>query len=352
MPPNEKQESTTPDSTSFASSLTEVHANTSRPKYYGSTHNQNPPVEKSEEPHESGLEPLMRTISSMSDANGKINEKTCDASSPTSAKEMDEAASISQRSTSCQLERPETSFRARPAFTEHLGKHREYWRDIILGVNDGLVSTFLLVSGVVGGGLPTNDILLTAVSGAIAGAVSMYAGEFIATKSQEEVMRGEIALEHLHIQNYRKDEILELSDLLEQIGISDDSEAGANLKQQMLDYYSIDGEALLKIMTALEFGVVEQERRSPCLAGVTSCTLFLLGSLPSVLPFALVVEPVHGLIAAAVGTGISLFVVGAIKSWATRGSWISAAMENLIFGGVGGSLAYGVGVGFDKLIHG
>lgn len=66
---------------------------------------------------------------------------------------------------------------------DHLGKHRQYWRDIILGVNDGLVSTFLLVAGVAGGGLSSIDILLTAISGAIAGAVSMFAGEFVATKS-------------------------------------------------------------------------------------------------------------------------------------------------------------------------
>jgi hypothetical protein len=58
----------------------------------------------------------------------------------------------------------------------HLGKHRQYWRDIILGVNDGLVSTFLLVTGVAGGGLSSIDILLTAISGALAGAVSMFAG--------------------------------------------------------------------------------------------------------------------------------------------------------------------------------
>lgn len=38
-------------------------------------------------------------------------------------------------------------------------------------VNDGLVSTFLLVAGVVGGGLATKDILLTAISGSLAGAV-------------------------------------------------------------------------------------------------------------------------------------------------------------------------------------
>lgn len=56
---------------------------------------------------------------------------------------------------------------------EHLGTSRQYWRDIILGVNDGLISTFLLVAGVAGGGLDSRDILLTGVAGALAGGVSM-----------------------------------------------------------------------------------------------------------------------------------------------------------------------------------
>lgn len=73
---------------------------------------------------------------------------------------------------------------------EHLSKHRQYWRDIILGVNDGLVSTFLLVAGVAGSGLTSTDILLTAIASSLAGAVSMAAGEFTATRSQNEVLQG------------------------------------------------------------------------------------------------------------------------------------------------------------------
>ena len=98
----------------------------------------------------------------------------------------------------------DSGYRQRPAFTEHLGKHRQYWRDIILGVNDGLVSMFLLVAGVVGGGMATRNILLTAVAGAIAGAVSMAAGEYMATKSQDEVFQGEIELEKEHIGTFAK----------------------------------------------------------------------------------------------------------------------------------------------------
>lgn len=88
-----------------------------------------------------------------------------------------------------------------PAHNEHLKRTRQYYRDMMLGVNDGLVSTLLLVAGVVGGGMGVKVVLLTAVSGAIAGAISMFAGEFVATKSQNEVMSGvSIALlTHIYI---------------------------------------------------------------------------------------------------------------------------------------------------------
>ena len=41
-------------------------------------------------------------------------------------------------------------------------------------------------------------VLLTAIAGAVAGGISMAAGEYLATKSQDEVFRGEMALEEEH----------------------------------------------------------------------------------------------------------------------------------------------------------
>ena len=49
--------------------------------------------------------------------------------------------------------------------------------------------------GVVGGGLDTDQVLLTALAGALAGAVSMAAGEYLATKSQDQVLEAELTLE-------------------------------------------------------------------------------------------------------------------------------------------------------------
>jgi VIT1/CCC1 family predicted Fe2+/Mn2+ transporter len=232
---------------------------------------------------------------------------------------------------------------------EHLGKHRQYWTTIILAVNDGLVSTFLLVAGVVGGGLGRTDVLLAAISSGIAGAVSMAAGQFLATKSQEQVLKGEIALESSHIRDYHSDEIDELRDLLAKIGLEDDEESG--LVNEVINHYEHNDGALLKLNAALEFGVIEEERRSPVAAAVISFFLFIAGALPSIIPFAFVSTTFAGLVASAVATGVGLMLVGCAKAWATRGKWYKEAMENLFVAAGGGGLAYGIGVAFEKVME-
>ncbi|KAL7548100.1 hypothetical protein ACHAWF_011390 [Thalassiosira exigua] len=286
-----------------------------------------------------------------------------------------------------------------PAHEEHLVKSRQYYRDMVLGVNDGLVSTFLLVAGVVGGGMDVEGVLLTAISGAIAGAISMFAGEYVATKSQNEVMEGEIKLEHDHIKKYHEEEMQELTSLFTLIGIPgsqsnlcfDQNERpvlSANavnvssaveaqkLRRRMTRYYASNPDALLKIMIALEFGVIvrdpcpelpinarvahshllvnklqDDEVRSPLVAGGTSLALFFMGALPSIIPFACIEDPVTGLIVAGLACAVGLLFVGAVKTWATRGSMWFASLENLMITAVGGAIAYGIGVGFQSLVR-
>jgi VIT1/CCC1 family predicted Fe2+/Mn2+ transporter len=130
------------------------------------------------------------------------------------------------------------------------------------------------------------------------------------------------------------------------IGITDE-----DLKEDLVVFYENNPESLLKIMKALEFGVVDEEERSPFWAGFTSGFLFLLGSLPSVLPFAFDVEPHTGLLTAAIGTISSLAIVGGIKTWATRSTFVTSAVENLVIAGLGGAIAYVVGAFFDHILR-
>ncbi len=217
-------------------------------------------------------------------------------------------------------------------------------RDIILGVNDGLVSTFLLVSGVVGGGLDAVDVLLTATAGAIAGMISMAVGEYLATKSQEEVFEAEIALEREHLIHHRQHEKDQLRDMLADIGLEGDG------LERVVEIVDADDEAMLNMHAALEFGVVDTERRNPIAAAVYSGLLFLSGALPSVLPFAFLDSTSAALAVAGILTGIGLIAVGAVKTMHTRKSPVRSAAENLAFGLVGGLLAFFVGRAFEQLI--
>ncbi|MDJ0924378.1 MAG: VIT1/CCC1 transporter family protein [Acidimicrobiia bacterium] len=229
-------------------------------------------------------------------------------------------------------------------YEPHVGQTRQYWRDIILGVNDGLVSTILLVAVVVGGGLTTSQVLLTAIGGAVAGAISMGAGEYLATKSQTEVLAREIKLERDHIRDHRDMEVAQLRDMLSDLGIADTDldEAVAILAR--------DDARLLNSMKVLEFGMVDSEERSPYAAMFASALFFAAGSLPSVLPFVFVDSPQAGFAIAAILTTIGLFAVGAVKSMVTKTNPIRSGFENLVIAGIGGVIAYWVGYLFDRAV--
>jgi VIT1/CCC1 family predicted Fe2+/Mn2+ transporter len=230
-------------------------------------------------------------------------------------------------------------------YQDHLGKARQYMRDIILGVNDGLVSTFLLVAGVVGGGLTTTQVLLTGIAGALAGMISMATGEYLATKSQEEVFAAEMALEKTHLAEYRDHEREELRHMFEELGLT-----GTDLDSVV---QIIDGndDAMLGVMAGLEFGVVDTERRNPVLAGLASAGLFFAGALPSVIPFVLFDETRTALLVAAVLAGFGLVVVGAVKTMMTKRNPVASALENLSIGLAGGLLSFLVGQLVESLIR-
>ena len=224
-----------------------------------------------------------------------------------------------------------------PPYRPHLGDSRQYWRDIILGVNDGLVSIFLLVAGVVGGGLSSSDVLLTAIAGAVAGAISMAAGEYLATKSQDEVFSREMALEQEHFTYHRQREVDELEELLADLGLH-----GEVLKAATAQLAEND-ESMLKVMMALEFGALEKERRSPWKAMIASGALFLVGALPSVVPFFFVTDTRTGLIWAAIFAGIGLFTVGFVKSVVTRSHPLRSGLENFAVAAGGAGVSYLIG---------
>ncbi len=226
---------------------------------------------------------------------------------------------------------------AAPPYEPHVGITRQYWRDIILGVNDGLVSIFLLVVGVVGGGLTSSQVLLTGLAGAVAGAVSMAAGEYLATKSQDEVLEAELRLERVHIRDHRDRELAQLREMFAAMGIHDGD------VEPIVAAFDRSDDAILNAMKALEFGHVDSERRSPYRAMLASGGLFLVGSLPSIVPFLVFESSTTALLWATPLALGGLFAVGVIKARVARNGWLRSGLENMVIAGVGGLLAWWIG---------
>jgi VIT1/CCC1 family predicted Fe2+/Mn2+ transporter len=84
--------------------------------------------------------------------------------------------------------------------TEHHRSDRIGWlRAAVLGANDGIVSTASLVLGVAAAGADHRTVLMTSVSGLIAGAMSMAAGEFVSVHSQEDTESADLARERAEL---------------------------------------------------------------------------------------------------------------------------------------------------------
>jgi len=90
---------------------------------------------------------------------------------------------------------------AAPRRTENHRNARIGWlRAAVLGANDGIVSTASLVLGVAAAGADQRTVLLTSVSGLIAGAMSMAAGEFVSVHSQQDAEVADLMREHAELE--------------------------------------------------------------------------------------------------------------------------------------------------------
>ncbi|MEY8689945.1 MAG: VIT family protein [Leptothrix sp. (in: b-proteobacteria)] len=93
-------------------------------------------------------------------------------------------------------------------------------RAAVLGANDGIVSTASLVLGVAAAGAEHRTIVLTSVSGLIAGAMSMAAGEFVSVHSQEDTERADLAREKTELAHNPAGELRELAGIYVERGLA------------------------------------------------------------------------------------------------------------------------------------
>lgn len=223
------------------------------------------------------------------------------------------------------------------AISERLaaGPRQNYLRDWIYGGVDGSVTTFAVVTGVVGASLSPVIILILGFANLLADGFSMAASNFLGTKSEHDDMRRLAAIEHRHIEVAPEGEREEVRQIFAAKGFK-----GADL-ERVVELITSDRERWVRTMLSEEYGL-PLEARSPWFAALSTFSAFALCGLVPLVPF--LFGGTNAFAVSIVLTAAVFFVIGSIKSrWSTV-PWWRSGLSTLFVGGTAAALAYLVGV--------
>jgi len=208
------------------------------------------------------------------------------------------------------------------------GRHSyvgEFLRDLIFGLNDGVVSNFSLIAGVAGAGPSHGVVLLAGAAGLIAGAASMSAGAYLSNKSQREVVAEEVRREAEEIEYAPEEERDELRRIYRLKGFTEDE------VEILVSRITADKQRWLETLVTEELGLRPEGGPPPLLDALFAGGGFALGAIVPLLPF-LFTEGTAALVAAAVLSIAGLFLMGAAKTLVTSRSVLRSGLEMVVIG--------------------
>jgi vacuolar iron transporter family protein len=208
----------------------------------------------------------------------------------------------------------------------------------IYGANDGLAAVFGIVAGVSGATGGSSAVLTAGAAGAIASALSMATGAFLAERSEHEVKAANVERERQEIAEHPEEEREELSLFYQLKGI--DERTADELAERMAQH----PDAMLKVLSAEEFGVTGDgdggdARQAALAAGISTG----FGAIVPVIPF-MITTGTGAIVAAAIVSLVAHFFVGAAKSLFTLRSWWGSGLEMTLAGLIVGGATYLVGL--------
>lgn len=156
----------------------------------------------------------------------------------------------------------------------HPERHRSerygWIRAVVLGADDGIVSTTSLLLGVLAASGSVPQALTAGVAGLVSGALSMATGEYVSVSTQSDAEAADIAREKHEQLTQPQHELEELVAIYRRRGLSEPlarQVAEALMKAEPLESHLRD-----------ELGLTEQMRARPLQAAVLSALSFAVGA--------------------------------------------------------------------------
>jgi len=227
----------------------------------------------------------------------------------------------------------------------HTERHRSdrigWLRASVLGANDGIVSTASLIVGVAASGASAHNVLVTAVAGLVAGAMSMAAGEYVSVFSQADTEAADTAREQSELQANPEAEALELTSIYLARGLS--LPLAQQVSAQLMQHDALGAH------TRDELGLSAALGARPVQAALASAGCFAAGALLPLLVTA--VAPAAVLVVwVAVSSLVFLAVLGVLAARAGGAGVVRSAWRVTFWGALAMVVTAAVGRLFGAVV--
>lgn len=212
------------------------------------------------------------------------------------------------------------------------------FRAAVFGANDGLVSNLALVLGVAASGMEAHTVLLTGVSGLLAGALSMAAGEWVSVRSQRELLDASIPDPDAHQAVPDLDVNANELALVFRARGEAEAEAEAHAAQVFAKLAKpATGESGAIAVRAALGSAAESEGAgeqvgTPMRAALSSFAFFAVGAFTPLIPYLMGATGTAAIMAAAVIVGLALLFTGGVVGVLSGQSPAPRALRQLLVG--------------------
>ena len=197
-------------------------------------------------------------------------------------------------------------------------------RAMVLGANDGIISTACLILGVAAADGTRNAIITAGFAGLVAGAASMAIGEYVSVSSQRDAEQADIAKETWELEHTPEHELDELTAIYK----------GKGLTQELARAVAVQltKEDALKVHMAEELGITHLTLARPVQASVSSAGSFSVGAAIPLIAVALAASSQR--IATTVVVAVLALVALGISSAKAGGAHPLRPTFRVVFGGL------------------
>jgi VIT1/CCC1 family predicted Fe2+/Mn2+ transporter len=209
-------------------------------------------------------------------------------------------------------------------------------RELVLGVQDGLLVPLGVVSGMAAANPGRAAILVAGLAEAVAGAIAMGAGSYLASEAEEAFYRAEIADERVEVEEHPQREQAELAIALEREGLPT-AEA-----LQVARGLASNANVFLRTKVEKELGLSPETGGAALGDGLVVGISYLLAAIVPLWPYVAFAR-LTALPVSVACTLLALFALGVFKGRVGRQPRAVAGMQVLLIGSVSAAVGFGIG---------